>query len=122
MIALLDPSTVDLLAKVCGLFGSDQAGERSAAAAKADALVRKHGLSWRQLLEPACARGQRAASADPHWMDMARACWARSGGLRPREAELVRNIIQQGRPPTAKQLEWLSDIHRRLAATAGDRR
>ncbi len=118
--ALLDATTADLLAKVCGMFGSDQAGERAAAAAKAHALLRNHGLSWRQLLEPASAHAQRATSRDPHWTCMARACWARSASLRPRDAELVHNLIQQGREPTARQLEWLRDIHRRLAATAGD--
>jgi hypothetical protein len=120
--ALLDPATADLLAKVCGMFGSDHAGERAAAAARAHALVREHGLSWPQLFEPASARAQRATSVDPHWTYMARACWARSASLRPRGTELVRNLIQQGREPTARQLEWLRDIHRRLAATAGDGR
>ncbi len=117
--ALLDAKTTDLLAKVCAMFGSDQVGERAAAAAKAHALVRTHGLSWRQLLAAPAVRAQRTTAADPHWASMARACLARSGSLRPREVELVRNLIRNGKEPTARQLEWLRDIHRRFAASAG---
>ena len=52
MSAMLDPNAANRLAKLCGLFGSDHDGERAAAAAKADELVRRHGLSWRQVLSP----------------------------------------------------------------------
>jgi hypothetical protein len=52
MSAVLDPRTADRLAKVCGLFGSDHHGERAAAAALADRLVRQSGLSWKQILLP----------------------------------------------------------------------
>jgi hypothetical protein len=44
MTAALD--LADRLAKICGMFGSHHAGERSAAAAKADSLVRAAGLTW----------------------------------------------------------------------------
>jgi hypothetical protein len=37
---------LDRLAKLCGMFGSAHAGERAAAAAKADQLVRNLGLTW----------------------------------------------------------------------------
>src|SRR5262245_25791951 len=48
----LDPSTAQRLAKLCGMFGSNHDGERAAAAAKADALVRGLGLTWPQILLP----------------------------------------------------------------------
>jgi hypothetical protein len=35
------------------MFGSDHAGERAAAAAKADQLVRKLGLTWNEVLTSA---------------------------------------------------------------------
>jgi hypothetical protein len=50
--ALLDPRAADRLAKFCSMFGSDHDGERAAAAAKADRLIRQHGLTWRQILLP----------------------------------------------------------------------
>ena len=39
-------------AKLCGMFGSAHAGERAAAAAKADQLVRSLGLTWFDVLVP----------------------------------------------------------------------
>jgi hypothetical protein len=42
----LVPINVDRLAKICGLFGSDHDGERAAAAARADRIVRDAGLTW----------------------------------------------------------------------------
>jgi hypothetical protein len=41
---------LERLSKLCGMFGSDHAGERAAAAAKADQLVRKLGLTWNDVL------------------------------------------------------------------------
>jgi hypothetical protein len=52
MTALLDPAIADLLAKVCGMFGSDHAGERAAAAAMANKLVRTQGLTWSEIIVP----------------------------------------------------------------------
>jgi hypothetical protein len=46
----LDHATAERLAKLCGLLGSDHAGERSTAAAKADALLRAHGLMWGDII------------------------------------------------------------------------
>jgi hypothetical protein len=50
MIALLDPSVAERLARICGMFGSHHDGERAAAAAKADQLVRGLGLTWVQII------------------------------------------------------------------------
>jgi hypothetical protein len=38
------------LAKLCGLFGSIHDGERAAAARKANELVSKHGLTWKDVV------------------------------------------------------------------------
>ena len=48
----LDPHAANKLAKLCGLFGSDHDGERAAAAAKADQLIRSHGLRWADVIAP----------------------------------------------------------------------
>ena len=47
-------AVIDLmrLAKLCGLFGSDHAGERANAAAAADKLVRQAGLRWPDVIRP----------------------------------------------------------------------
>jgi hypothetical protein len=62
MTALLDPNTADRLAKLCGLFSSHHDGERSAAAQKADQLVRGLGLTWPDII---LARW----NARPTWAD-----------------------------------------------------
>ena len=41
-----------LLAKLCGMFGSDHAGERANAAAAADRLVRQAGMRWPDVISP----------------------------------------------------------------------
>ena len=46
---ILDPSTAAKLAKVCRLFASDKVGERAAAAAMADKLLRQCRLTWPQV-------------------------------------------------------------------------
>jgi hypothetical protein len=46
---ILDPSTAAKLAKVCRLFASDKIGERAAAAAMADKLLRSCRLTWPQV-------------------------------------------------------------------------
>lgn len=45
-----DPRLIERLAKICGLFGSDQMGERAAAADRAEKLRLQTGLSWADLL------------------------------------------------------------------------
>lgn len=60
------------LAKLCGLFGSDHAGERANAAACADRLVRQAGLRWPDILsvlsatERASWPNSRTADADDY--------------------------------------------------------
>jgi hypothetical protein len=43
---------LQVLVKMLGLLGSDQAGERAAAALKVDQWVRTRGLDWSELLIP----------------------------------------------------------------------
>ena len=38
------------LAAILGMLGSDQLGERAAAALKAEAFRKKHGLTWEELI------------------------------------------------------------------------
>src|SRR4051812_42248162 len=61
----LDPSLATKLAKICGLLGSDQDGERSAAAWHATRLLRTHGMTWADVFKPAPAT-QTQHSRAPH--------------------------------------------------------
>lgn len=49
----LDRVAADKLVKICRLFSSDKLGERAAAAAMADALLRKLELTWDELINRA---------------------------------------------------------------------
>jgi hypothetical protein len=42
----LDKQTAARLARICGMFGSNHAGERASAAAMADSMVRQLGMTW----------------------------------------------------------------------------
>jgi len=48
---MLGSDTAEKLAKICGLFGSDNDGERATAAAMAHKLVRSCGLEWSDLIK-----------------------------------------------------------------------
>ena len=60
---------LDRLRKLCGMFSSFYSGERENAAAKADELLRKHGLTWPDVL--------RAPVSLPPGPDEPIATWAR---------------------------------------------
>ena len=46
----LDKQTAERLAKLCAMFCSNHPGERASAAAMADSLVRKLGMTWLEIL------------------------------------------------------------------------
>ncbi|MGO8840922.1 MAG: hypothetical protein ACLQF1_07260 [Methyloceanibacter sp.] len=48
----IDPASAERLVKLLGMLGSDHDGERAAAGALADRLLREQGLSWYDLLRP----------------------------------------------------------------------
>lgn len=53
---------IERFERILGLLGSDQAGERAAAALAANAFLLKHKLSWRDVIEGR-ALGPKAAAA-----------------------------------------------------------
>jgi hypothetical protein len=111
MTALVD---TDRLVKLCGMLGSDYAGERAAAAAKADALVRAHGLTWHDVI--AAPAASPAPASD--WLRMAAYCQVHADRLSPREFEFVCSIIKWRRVPTSRQWNWLADLYARVYSEA----
>ncbi len=53
MCEVISPSDADKLAKLLGMLGSNQLGERASAAQKADEFVRGKGLTWFDVILPA---------------------------------------------------------------------
>jgi hypothetical protein len=113
--AQLEPATADRLAKILGLLGSDHDGERAAAAAKADQLIRGLGLTWRDIVAPPIApqtpRIRAWRSGETDWQRMARFCHARQGQLSLRDRDFVRTMLHWRGTPSANQESWLIDLY-----------
>lgn len=118
--ALLDPNNADRLAKIAGMFGSEHEGERAAAAAKADALVRKLGLTWQDLISARSEGQQDVASAPPSWRQMAQTCGMHAHRLRPREAKFISDMLIARRRPSERQLAWLTRLYERITDDAAE--
>jgi hypothetical protein len=113
MSARLDDTTADRLAKILGLLGSSHAGERASAAAKADALVRGAGLTWRDVVmrsPPIAPRLEGQGS----WRLLAAECYEHQAILAPHERDFVGAILTWRAEPSPRQLAWLTAIHARL--------
>lgn len=61
----LTPDLSTKLAKIAGMFGSAHDGERAAAAALADRLVRGAGLTWPDILRPSALPPPRFTAPPP---------------------------------------------------------
>lgn len=49
-VAMLDAFAAERLIKLLGLLGSDAEGERATAGRMADELIRRHGLTWPEVI------------------------------------------------------------------------
>jgi hypothetical protein len=128
----LRSSSADLLAKLCGMFGSDHPGERANAAARADALVRSAGLTWRDIIhvpdhhhhhhrggyEDGGDGGHYGHYDNRDWRAAREFCLRYPGRLRPREYNFVINLGSWRGPLTARQEDWLTSIFMRLQREA----
>ena len=97
--ALLNPRAAGYLVKIAGMFGSDHAGERAAAAKLADDHVKRLGMTWGDVIR-----------VDEDWRQMARRCCNYPAGLNERELKFVRDIARGRYPPSDKQLAWLQAL------------
>jgi hypothetical protein len=120
MSAWLDDATADRLTKILGLLGSSHDGERAAAAAKADALVRGAGLTWRDVVMPSPPIAPQL-EGQGSWRVLAAECHEHQAILPTREREFVGALLTWRAEPSPKQLAWLTAIHTRLHGAAGCR-
>jgi hypothetical protein len=98
------------LAKLLGLLGSDQAGERDAAGLAAHRLLQKHGLTWPQLLTPAPVHREPLQST---WRTTCNALMERFDALRSWEKQFVVDLAHFPRIST-KQRYVLNEIAQRV--------
>jgi hypothetical protein len=105
----LPSSTTSTLVKLCGMLGSDHAGERAAAALKADQLVRANGMTWTDVIR---------VPTKPHqardWRDMREFCAAHSYSLGSRERDFIDDLAVWHGRLSDKQAAWLIAIYTRL--------
>ena len=121
MMAPIPPAAVDRLAKVASLLGSSHDGERSAAAYRATEILRELGLTWRELVERACAEPPQARIEPPeegpdlpmHWRLAAHACQRAAWALSEWERRFVQQIICRPRI-SARQRAILAELYAKV--------
>ena len=97
------------LVKLCGMFGSDHAGERANAAAAADKLIHEAGLRWPDVLLPALPpppqrpNVRTVAAAVAFVLD-------HEDALTEWECDFARSIRRLRYPPSPKQIEVLERL------------
>jgi hypothetical protein len=105
----LAPDALDRLIKLLGMLGSAHDGERAAAGLKAHELIRRHGLSWPDILLAPPETPRKIG-----WRDKLAACAAHRHSLSARERAFVQSLANWRGTPTEKQLAWLDHIYGNL--------
>ncbi|MBM3540811.1 MAG: hypothetical protein FJX51_02080 [Alphaproteobacteria bacterium] len=122
----LAPEALRRLQYVCGMLGSAHDGERAAAAATADRMVREAGLTWRDVIAPVPFPPAAEPRAPTHEAPRSAAEWhalvldliADPPRLYPAEDRFMHDMerrTRRGARPTARQAAWLEKIARRGA-------
>ncbi|NQX95309.1 MAG: hypothetical protein HRT64_10415 [Erythrobacter sp.] len=103
----LEPREHRKLVAILGRLGSDQDGEKVAAANAAQALLRRSGMSWGEVLAPARLEAP-ANSQGEYWPG---SFHKRSGpepiNLAAAHKDLARALLQTGAPWTENQRDFL---------------
>ena len=109
----LPPDLVARLAKICGLFGSDQDGERAEAARRASLILFERKITWRDLIEAAGSRHDAPMRFErpPSWRDRVDACLGCHWRFTRWELEFLRSLAVRYRPPSPKQEAVLARLH-----------
>jgi hypothetical protein len=102
----LAPDALDRLIKLLGMLGSAHAGERAAAGLKAHELIRRHRLTWSDIVV--------AVPSRIGWREKVRQCMAQRHLLNDAERKFVRTLADWHGTPTEKQLAWLTRIWENL--------
>jgi|SRR5215469_5702254 len=121
--SILDVTSAQRLAKLCGMFSSRHDGEVINAARMADKLVRERGLSWSQIIAPTPAATFRPSSRESvsasEWRQLA--AWVKhnfSRHLNARELQFIAQTTTWRGMPTPKQQDWLHAISERFMEVA----
>src|SRR5215469_3501034 len=92
------------LVKLCGMFGSDHAGERANAAAAADRLIRAVGMRWLDVILPALPSPARDQDRIDTVADAIRFMLLHDEVLTSWESDFIRSVAAQGHRLSPKQI------------------
>lgn len=108
------------LAKVLALMSSDHPGERAAAAASADRLVKQHGIDWPEVLgiSPPVRSALASEKVDPpaDWKQALEFCDQHRSKLSGPDLKLVRNLVKWRGRPRQGHVDRVMAIQERLKA------
>jgi hypothetical protein len=104
------PSDRERLVKLLGMLGSAHDGERAAAGLKAHELIRRHGLTWSDIVLALPETPPKPIG----WREKVQACKAQCHCLNDKEHAFVRSLARWRGTPTDKQLAWLDHIYENL--------
>ncbi len=93
------------LDRILGLLGSEHAGERASAALAADTLLRKHKLSWHDILSGGLVQGPVRREVDPTLLEAAQSRLRQARGhveALERQLALLKNQLQSARSALAE--------------------
>lgn len=112
------PQLADRLAKLLGMLGSDHAGERASAGAKADKAIRAAGLTWRDVIIGSAHNQEMPNYSEIHgWHWRIRAEWAleQDDFLTDWEIGFLTSLLDQNRL-TRRQYACLAGISNKILA------
>jgi|SRR5689334_2334012 len=95
------------LVKLLGLLGSEHGGEVGAAGRHADALIKRAGLTWRDVLISALPQ---ITAVSFGVVDDITFCLQRRHRLNEWEAQFIASLREQHFPPTTRQRNKLNAI------------
>jgi hypothetical protein len=119
----LSPDLAAKLAKILGMLGSDYDGEIAAAGRRANAMVKRAGLTWDEVISSSAPIPQRPHRPPRRWRkpgtpsDTAALCMQWSEVLTDWEADFCRSIVGRRRI-SAKQTVVLDRLARKVEAFA----
>jgi hypothetical protein len=106
------------LVKLCGMFGSDHAGERANAAAAADKLIREAGLRWPDVIFPALPSSPRRQHHVETAADAIEFLLDHEEELTAWERDFARSLRRQRSPISQKQITILEQLRKKVGRAA----
>jgi hypothetical protein len=124
----LAPADLTRLQRLCGMFGSDHAGERANAAGLADRFLRDRGWRWPDVIQAPSLPPPASHPPPPDWRDVLRnwpenwriaidLCERAGAILPPKDRAFLASISGYRHQPSERQLTWLLNVVERVRSS-----